>query len=473
MRRNHIRGIEVDGALVTSHEGKVAALTTHYKNVMGTPGDSQWGFDLSNIYHGRPVATDELTKDITATEALLAVRAMNPTSAPGPDGFGPSFYRAAWSTVQPAVMDFLATFQTGEAELERLNRSYMVLLPKKPGATAAGDFRPICLQNCSVKIAAKSLTTRLQNEIAQLIDLDQTGFLKGRTISDSFVYATELVQVCHKRRTPTLVLKLDFAKAFDTVNWSSLMKIMETRGFNATWRQWIQQLLETSLTAVLVNGTPGPWFKCKRGLRQGDPLSPYLFLLVADVLQSMIKQDSSIRHPVCENAPCPTLQYADDTLIVVRGAASDISNLKMILDQFSAATGLHINYNKSTAVPMHMDEQVIAECLNILGCRREGFPQTYLGLPLSCSKLKLAAFDPYICKTDRYLAGWQAALLNPMGRTVLINSVLDGQLAHLMSAIPLPPGAVTKFDRRRRSFLWTGESTAHGASCLIAWDKAR
>ncbi|CAO2153322.1 unnamed protein product [Urochloa humidicola] len=398
---------------------------------------------------------------------------MNANSAPGPDGFGPSFYRASWATVEPAVMDFLAAFQHGEADLERLNRSYMVLVPKKPGATAAADFRPICLQNCSIKIAAKSLTTRLQKEMPQLIDLDQTGFLKGRTIADSFVYATELVQVCHKRKAPTLVLKLDFAKAFDTVNWDSLMLILEARGFNGTWRHWMQQLLATSLTAVLVNGTPGPWFQCRRGMRQGDPLSPYLFLLVADVLQTMIQSNGAIRHPIVDSVPCPTLQYADDTLIVVRGATSDIQELKNVLDQFSAATGLHINYTKSTAVPMHMESAVLTECLDILQCRQEGFPQSYLGLPLSCSKLKLSAYDPYICRADRYLSGWQAALLNPMGRTVLINTVLDGQLAHLMSALPLPAGTVSQFDKRRRGFLWTGEGKAHGASCLIAWDQVK
>ena len=95
--------------------------------------------------------------------------------------------------------------------------------------------------------------------------------------------------------------------------------------------------------------------------------------------------------------------------------------------------------------------------------------QTYLGLPLSHSKLKLSTFAPYIAKADRYLAGWQATLLNPMGRTVLINAVLDSQLVYLMSALPIPLGVLTKVDQRRRAFLWTGEDVARGANCLVAW----
>ena len=236
------------------------------------------------------------------------------------------------------------------------------------------------------------------------------------------------------------------------------MHVLQSRGFQPKWCSWVQMLLQTSLTAVLVNGCPGSWISCKRGLRQGDPMSPYLFLLVADVLQALIKQASSVRNPLDPRCPCPVLQYADDTLILLRGELSDVRNLKVILDQFSAATGLHINFHKSTVVPMHMGEDLIPQCIDVLGCRREGFPQAYLGLPLSCEKLRVSAFDPYICKVDRYLAGWKASLLNPMGRTMLINAVLDGQLSYVMMAMPLPLGVITGVDKRRRSFLWTGEA---------------
>ena len=110
------------------------------------------------------------------------------------------------------VLALLSSFHSGEVDLNRINRGHIVLLPKCEGATAPKDFRPASLQNCHVKIITKILTTRLQRHVQQMIDLDQTGFIKGRSISDNFVYATELVQHCHHSKYPTVVLKLDLPR---------------------------------------------------------------------------------------------------------------------------------------------------------------------------------------------------------------------------------------------------------------------
>lgn len=119
------------------------------------------------------------------------------------------------------------------------------------------------------------------------------------------------------------------------------------------------------------------------GAASRDPLSPYLFLLVADVLQSMIKKaGASIRHPLIDNV-CPVLQYADGTLILVRAAEADVDCLKQCLDLFAEATGLKINFHKSTMVSMHVPEALVDSLATILQCKRDTFPQTYLGLLLS------------------------------------------------------------------------------------------
>jgi len=471
LRQNQIKMIEVDGQPVTAHDAKTAALTSHFQQTLGSPGDASWSFNVEDLYADCPrVSEMALIAPFCSSEALTAVRAMNAHSAPGPDGFGPSFYKAAWNTVQPQLMAFLDAFYNLEAELERVNRSYIVLIPKTTTAVAVTAFRPICLQNCDVKVASKILTSRLQCELQNLISLEQTGFLQGRSISETFIYAMEIVQCCHKRKVPTLVLKLDFAKAFDTVIWDSLQTIMRARGFPDRWCAWINSLLSSSRTAVLVNGTPGPWFTCRKGLRQGDPLSPYLFLLVADVLQQMIQKDPVIKHPISSNQPCPVLQYADDTLILVSADAASVQRLKDLLDAFALATGLHINFHKSTVVPMHVESSILQQCISILGCRQEQFPQSYLGLPLSHEKLKQASFTPMISKADQYLSGWKASLLNTMGRAVLADSVLGNLLVYAMGALRLPKGTLAALEGKRRTFVWTGSEHASGAHCLVAWE---
>ncbi|CAN6353500.1 unnamed protein product [Urochloa humidicola] len=449
LRRNKIRVLEVDGARISSHAGKTAALTAYYSTILGRADDTDWGFDVHHLYsHSTRADAVALVAPFTAAEAHAAVNAMNAFSAPGPDGVGPGFYAAAWSMVESTIPNFLQEFHAGVAQLERLNRAFIVLLPKQEGAVAPSAFKPISLQNCPVKILSKLMTSRLQQQIPKLIDIDQTGFIKGRSISENFVYATELVQCCHRRRCPTIILKLDFAKAFDSVAWSSLLRILDARGFPQIWIDWIEQILSTSKSAILINGVPGPWIQCKRGLRQGDALSPYLFLIVADVLQRLIKDDGRVRHPLVD-CPCPVLQYADDTLMVVRADADDVIRLRQLLDLFLSATGLQINFSKSTAVPMHVPAPRLRRLLQVLQCQQASFPQVYLGLPLSHTKLNLASFTPLIAKVDRYLAGWKALLLNHASRLVLINSVLDGLPAHLMSALFLPAGTIDALDRRR------------------------
>ncbi|GJM98521.1 hypothetical protein PR202_ga15544 [Eleusine coracana subsp. coracana] len=278
--------------------------------------------DLAPLYTERfRVDTAALDAPFTSTEAITAIHAMNKSSTPGPDGFGAVFY------------------QSGRVDLERVNQAYVVLIPKRPGATTADAHRPICLQNCGVKIASKILTSRLQ--------------------------------------------------------------ILSARGFLDKWKGWITDLLTSSKSAVLVNGCPGPWFSCKRGLRQDDLLSSYLFIIVADVLQALIKADGAFRHPLAADQSCPVLQYADDTLILLLADIEQVSCLKRLLDLFSEATGLHINFGKSTVVPMHVDDDMVQECVGLLGCRQEGFLQTYLGLPLSNEKLNMAAMAPLFCRSDR------------------------------------------------------------------------
>jgi hypothetical protein len=236
----------------------------------------------------------------------------------------------------------------------------------------------------------KALALKLQGLLPKLIDEDQTGFVRSRCIVDNFIYDVDLVQCCKLRKKKTIVLKLDFWKVFDTVSWDFISKIFQIRGFDQRWINLTQCLMSTAKTAILLNGTPGSWIQIKRGLHQGDPLSPLLFLVVVDVLQQIIKhfsREGHLLHPIVDDTLCPIIQYADDILILIQGCPIQARLLKEILDTFSASTGLTINYEKSTFVPLNLDPDERSLISNILGCPIAAFPQTYLSLPLLDSKL--------------------------------------------------------------------------------------
>ncbi|KAK1621107.1 hypothetical protein QYE76_026624 [Lolium multiflorum] len=162
--------------------------------------------------------------------------------------------------------------------------------------------------------------------------------------------------------------------------------------------------------------------------------------------------------------------YADDTLIIIRTIPGHVENLKKVLDDFSAATGLTINFHKSTFVPIKVDNASALSMAAAFGCTVSTFPQTYLGLPLSPYKLRLSDFAPIMSKSDMRLSGWRGRCLPIGGHLLLVNSVLTSMLSHAMSAGLLPAGVVEAIDKRRRAFLWTREETCNGGQCKVAWE---
>jgi len=406
-RHNTIACLEVDGLATTSHDAKSSILHKFYLNLLGRSCATVWRFSLGALYPVMDLSSVALSEPFTLSEITHAFFAMDTRASPGPDGFGPS-YRKFWPSLCHDVQQLFGDFFARSLDLDGMNQALLVLIPKKEGVWTADGFRPISLQNCPMKLFSKVKVNRLKPFIPLIVDADQTGFVHGRSIAENFVYAADLLSCCYKRKVPTAILKLDFKKAFDYVEWSSLDKIFHARGFDERWRLWVSNILSSGKTSILLNGVPGRWITCRRGLRQGDPLSPYLFIIVAVVLQKLIAKASlagDLCHPADPSLPCPVLQYADDTLILTRGDVSSMQVLKQILDDFSLATGLSINFHKSTFVPMNVSDGVAWAMANVLGCALSSFPHTYLGLPLPPKKLRPTDYQLLLASFDRFLAG--------------------------------------------------------------------
>jgi hypothetical protein len=182
----------------------------------------------------------------------------------------------------------------------------------------------------------------------------------------------------------------------------------------------------------------GPWIQTRRGLRQGHPLSPLLFLIVADILQETIQsfsKEGALKHPIVTNLSCPVIQYAYVTLIIFQGTPDQTRLLKEILEAFSRTTGLKINYDKSTLVPISLSNEDQIQISNILECPIASFPQTCLGIPMSNPKLPKWALSPFLHSLDIRIGTLAIKGATSGGCLTLTKSVHSALPAHLSACI--------------------------------------
>ena len=213
-------------------------------------------------------------------------------SAPGPDGFTGRFYKACWSIIKEDIMAALHRIWGRNCRnLWLLNSAYITLLPKKSDADLVKDFRPISLVHSFAKLVTKIMANRLAGRLDEMVSPNQSAFIKKWFIQDNFMMVQQTVKFLHNHKQPRILLKLDITKAFDSVSWAFLLEVLRKLGFGYRWRDLVCGLLASSSTQVLLNGTPGDFIQHKRGLHQGDPLSPMLFILVMDVLNWMVTRD--------------------------------------------------------------------------------------------------------------------------------------------------------------------------------------
>nr|GEW94853.1 RNA-directed DNA polymerase, eukaryota, reverse transcriptase zinc-binding domain protein [Tanacetum cinerariifolium] len=241
--------------------------------------------------------------------------------APSPDGFTFKFFTTFWDLIEPDVCRFVLDFFSTGAFPKGYNSSFIALIPKVSNATLVTDLRPISLIGCQYKIIGKLLLNRLSCVIDSCISPEQSAFIKNHNILDGPLILSEMMAWHRKNKKQLMVFKVDFKKAFDSLKWDYLDLVMVKFGFGCKWRAWIKGCLRDARSSVLVNGFPSKEFKIFRGLRQGDPLSPFLFILAMEGLHAIIFKAANLGIFKCtslgtNNLCILHLMYADDVIFM-------------------------------------------------------------------------------------------------------------------------------------------------------------
>ena len=373
-------------------------------------------------------------------EIWTTISGLNNDKAPGPDGFPIAFWAFSWYFVKNEVLGFFKVFHEQGRFVKNLNATFLVLMLKKQTMEDFKDLRPISLVGGLYKILSKVLANRIKRVMDKVISKSQNVFVKGRQILDAVLIADEIVDSTMRRKESGLVCKLDIKKAYDSINWDFLFQVMGRMGFGCRCLSWIKWCISTVSFLVLINGFPAGFFPSSRGLRQGNPLSPYLFVIGMEALSCLINHavdgnylvGSRIAVGRGENLSISHLLYADDTILFCKVDSDQLKFMSWILMWFEAMSGLKINLNKSEIIPIG-DVTNAVELASELGCKIGSFPSSYLGLPLGAKHKNLGVWDSIEERFRKRLASWKVQYISKGGRITLIRSVLSSLPIYYLS----------------------------------------
>ncbi|RVW30949.1 LINE-1 reverse transcriptase-like [Vitis vinifera] len=336
------------------------------------------------------------------------------------------FGKVVGSFIKEEILEMFKDFYKHSSFLKSLNNTFLVLIPKKSGAEDLGDFRPISLLGGLYKLLAKVLANRLKKVVGKVVSTSQNAFVRGRQILDASLIANEVIDTWQKRKEKGLICKLDIEKAYASINWKFLLKVLQKMGFGSKWVGWMWSCLSSAKFSVLVNGVPAGFFPSTKGLRQGDPLSPYLFVMGMEVLDVLIRRaveggflsGCNIRGGSGPPLNISHLFFVDDTIIFCEARKDHLTHLNWILLWFEATSGLRINLAKSEIIlvgeVVEMEELVVE-----LGCRVGSLPSQYLGLPLGAPNRAPYIWDGVEERVRRRLALWKRQYISKGGRVTL------------------------------------------------------
>ncbi|GJR72598.1 putative RNA-directed DNA polymerase [Tanacetum coccineum] len=389
--------------------------------------------NIKNFIRGLTVdgnwCEDPNKEKIGEKEVWDAICGCGGEKAPGLDGFNFKYIKKNWEIIMADLMEAVNWFWKTKEISRGCNSYFVTIIPKVVDPIGLEDFRPISLIGCYYKILAKILAERVKKVVGEVVEDVQNAFIKGRFILDGVLIANETVEFVRKKKEKGLVYKVDFEKVYDSINSKFLGDIMKRIGFDSKWCKWVENCLNSSSMSILVNGSPTEEFTLERGVRQGDPLSPFLFILTAEGLNALVSE--AVAKGIFKGLVIGSdrvvvlhLQYADDMIFFGEWRRENAKALICILKCFEEVSGLKVNFNKSKLYGIGVCSCDREEMARWMRCSMGEFPFTYLGLPIEERMSGIKAWRPVIEKFRNRLADWKAKSMSFGGRLTLVKSVL-------------------------------------------------
>ncbi|XP_019432100.1 PREDICTED: uncharacterized protein LOC109339150 [Lupinus angustifolius] len=459
-RINHILGISINGCWYDDSAESDQSCSPKLDGVDFQNISTEQGLSISGIF-----TTEDIKK---------AVWSFATNKSPSPDGFNFKFYQEFWDTIKEDICLFMKEFQVNSKLPKGLKSSFIAFIPKIGNPSKIQDYRPISLVSSLYKIVAKVLAERLKSVMNSIISPAQSAFLGGHNILDAPIILNEVIHSAKKSSEGCFIMKVDFQKAYDSVNWIFIDYMLHRFGFPSIWRRWIKECITYTSKSILVNGIPSQQFSISKGIRQGDPLAPFLFLMVVEGFTGMVRRALS----TCLYAgfkvgrsqiEISVLQFADDTMLVRKPDSSFIWTIKSILRCFDLVSRLKVNFHKSSLMGINVHDNVIEAAATFLSCKVGSNPFNYLGIPVGANPRRFNTWTPVSVIVASRLANWKIKHVSFSGRLILINSVLNSIPIYMLSLYKAPKKVIPKLVNMQRSFMWGNKGGTRGIM-WIAWD---
>ncbi|XP_019178363.1 PREDICTED: uncharacterized protein LOC109173576 [Ipomoea nil] len=479
-KKNTVVRLKNEAGIWTEGTSLLLLAKDYFCNIFHTAGSMQ----SSYIDRLHPKISDEdndrLLQPFTPDEVKEAIFSMAPDKSPGPDGFNPGFFQHFWGSIGSDITNFVLHCLHSRTLPEGMNDAYITLVPKKTLPMSMGDLRPTALCNVTYKILAKMVANRLKVVLEKTISDSQSAFIPGRLITDNVLIASEVIHYLNRKRegkTGWCALKLDMAKAYDKMEWDYLRAIMEKLGFHTRWIELIMLCVSTVRYKVNMNGSLIDYIIPTRGLRQGDPLSPYLFILCAEGLSHLLSQsvyDGRISPCiVARGAPgISHLFFADDSLLFFKSSVHEANVVRDCLKAYESMFGQTVNFTKSCIVfSKNVDSHNKIAVASTLGVTQADSIGKYLGLPLGIGRNRKEVFSFIEAKLKQRLGGWSKRILSRAGKEVLLKSVAQSLPTYTMSLYYLSITFCEHIERMMNKYWWLSKSSNGGGVRWLAWNR--